>query len=71
MSNGGVITFDSVKKMQGDISKKADLNSSQTQSFISAIEAIKKLTSKSADGKISISLSTNNSDNTNIELNSA
>ncbi|WYX00532.1 hypothetical protein WMR86_07690 [Proteus vulgaris] len=69
--NGEVITLDSIKKMQGDISSKADLTLSKTQSFISAIEATTKLTSKSADGKTSISLTTSNAGGTNIELNSA
>ncbi len=71
LSNGQKVTLDSIKKMQGDIGNKADLTLSKTQSFTSAIEATTKLTSKSADGKTSISLSTNNSGNTNIELNSA
>ncbi|QHP76163.1 hypothetical protein EKQ45_09415 [Proteus vulgaris] len=71
MPNGEVITLDSIKKMQGDISSKADLTLSKTQSFISAIEATTKLTSKSADGKTSISLTTSNAGGTNIELNSA
>ncbi|MFU9002767.1 hypothetical protein [Proteus sp. TSJ240517] len=71
MPNGEVITLDSIKKMQEDISNKADLKLSKTQSFTSAIEATTKLTSKSADGKTSISLSTNNSGSTNIELNSS
>ncbi|MBG2808020.1 hypothetical protein I4571_02270 [Proteus mirabilis] len=71
MPNGEVITLDSIKKMQGDIGSKADLTLSKTQSFISAIEATTKLTSKSADGKTSISLTTSNAGGTNIELNSA
>ncbi|HEK2912070.1 hypothetical protein GHV23_05295 [Proteus mirabilis] len=70
MPNGEVITLDSIKKMQGDIGSKADLNLSKTQSFTSAIEAITKLTSKSADGKTSISLTTSNAGGTSIELNS-
>ena len=68
--NGEVITLDSIKKMQGDISSKADLTLSKTQSFTSAIEATTKLISKSADGKTSISLTTSNAGGTNIELNS-
>ncbi|EOY6910864.1 hypothetical protein ACQDBC_002481 [Proteus mirabilis] len=71
LSNGQKVTLDSIKKMQGDISSKADLTLSKTQSFTSAIEATTKLTSKSADGKTSISLSTNNSGSTNIELSSS
>ena len=71
MPNGEVVTLDSIKKMQGDINGKADLTLSKTQSFISAIEATTKLTSKSADGKTSISLTTSNAGGTNIELNSA
>ena len=70
MPNGEVITLDSIKKMQGDIGSKADLTLSKTQSFTSAIEATTKLTSKSADGKTSISLTTSNAGGTNIELNS-
>ncbi|WP_404764883.1 phage tail fiber protein [Proteus terrae] len=70
MPNGEVVTLDSIKKMQGDISNKADLTLSKTQSFTSAIEATTKLTSKSADGKTSISLTTSNAGGTNIELNS-
>ncbi|MFR3123905.1 MAG: phage tail protein, partial [Proteus mirabilis] len=53
------------------ISNKADLTLSKTQSFTSAIEATTKLTSKSADGKTSISLTTSDAGGTNIELNSA
>ncbi len=71
LSNGQKVTLDSIKKMQGDISNKADLTLSKTQSFTSAIEATTKLTSKSADGKTSISLTTSNAGGTNIELNSA
>ncbi|HEK2024185.1 TPA: hypothetical protein SMS27_001491 [Proteus mirabilis] len=71
LSNGQKVTLDSIKKMQGDIGNKADLTLSKTQSFTSAIEATTKLTSKSADGKTSISLTTSNSGGTNIELNSA
>ncbi|WP_337236910.1 hypothetical protein [Proteus faecis] len=71
MPNGEVVTLDSIKKMQSDIANKADLTLSKTQSFTSAIEAITKLTSKSADGKTSISLTTSNAGGTNIELNSA
>lgn len=71
LSNGQKVTLDSIKKMQGDISNKADLTLSKTQSFTSAIEATTKLTSKSADGKTSISLTTSNAGGTSIELNSA
>ncbi|OZS64704.1 hypothetical protein CHI96_18685, partial [Proteus mirabilis] len=71
LSNGQKVTLDSIKKMQSDISSKADLTLSKTQSFTSAIEATTKLTSKSADGKTSISLTTSNAGGTNIELNSA
>ena len=71
LSNGQKVTLDSIKKMQGDIGNKADLTLSKTQSFTSAIEATTKLTSKSADGKTSISLTTSNAGGTNIELNSA
>jgi len=71
LSNGQKVTLDSIKKMQGDISNKADLTLSKTQSFTSAIEATTKLISKSADGKTSISLTTSNAGGTNIELNSA
>ncbi|EPL5632708.1 hypothetical protein P1I09_000954 [Proteus mirabilis] len=70
MPNGEIVTLDSIKKMQGDISSKADLTLSKTQSFTSAIEATTKLTSKSADGKTSISLTTSNAGGTSIELNS-
>ncbi|HGN1020765.1 TPA: hypothetical protein ACKROD_001436 [Proteus mirabilis] len=70
LSNGQKVTLDSIKKMQGDISSKADLTLSKTQSFTSAIEATTKLTSKSADGKTSISLTTSNAGGTSIELNS-
>ncbi len=71
LSNGQKVTLDSIKKMQGDISNKADLTLSKTQSFTSAIEATTKLISKSSDGKTSISLTTSNAGGTNIELNSA
>ncbi|WYW98236.1 hypothetical protein WMR86_14800 [Proteus vulgaris] len=70
MPNGEVITLDSIKKMQRDISSKADLTLSKTQSFTSAIEATTKLISKSEDGKTSISLTSSNAGGTNIELNS-
>ncbi|WP_194295207.1 phage tail fiber protein [Proteus cibi] len=49
----------------------ANKSSSSTQLFKSSVEATTKLISKSADGKTSISLTTNNSGGTNIELNSA
>ncbi|MCO7049434.1 hypothetical protein NAG84_06225 [Proteus terrae] len=70
MPNGETITLDSIKKMQGDISSKADLNITNIQRFKSAIEATSKVASISANRETFISLIANNSGETNIELSS-
>lgn len=70
MPNGEVVTLDSIKKMQGDISSKADLNITNIQRFKSAIEATSKVASISANRETFISLIANNSGETNIELSS-
>ncbi|MDF7255731.1 hypothetical protein NFF66_13035 [Proteus mirabilis] len=54
-----------------DWQELANKSSSSTQLFKSSVEATTKITSKSADGRTSISLSASNSGGTNIELNSA
>uniref|UniRef100_UPI00288B4295 phage tail fiber protein n=1 Tax=Proteus penneri TaxID=102862 RepID=UPI00288B4295 len=46
MPNGEIVTLDSIKKMQGDISKKADLTKQSIQTFNGIIEAIPSIWAK-------------------------
>lgn len=46
MPNGEVVTLDSIKKMQGDISNKADLTAKLIQTFLGPIESINSVWAK-------------------------
>uniref|UniRef100_UPI000D6989B7 phage tail fiber protein n=1 Tax=Proteus terrae TaxID=1574161 RepID=UPI000D6989B7 len=46
MPNGEVVTLDSIKKMQGDISNKADLTATVIQTFLGPIESINSIWAK-------------------------